>query len=83
MKKENRQVFEALALVFQFGIYMLVPIFLCTFLGIWLGRRYEITWIVIPFFFIGACAGFTGIYKMARKFMEKDNVKRKKDVKKN
>lgn len=82
MKKENRQIVEALALVIQFGIYMLVPIFLCTFIGIWIGRRFDILWIVIPLFFLGAIAGFTNIYKMSKKFWDKDSSKGKKDVKK-
>ena len=50
MKKDNKQVMNALVLVFQFGINMM-----------------------IPFFFIGALAGFTNIYKMARKLIEKDS----------
>ena len=32
-----------------------------------------ISWMMIPFFFIGALAGFTNIYKMARKLIEKDS----------
>ena len=30
-----------------------------------------ISWMMIPFFFIGALAGSTNIYKMARKLMKK------------
>ncbi len=82
MKKENREVFEALAMIVQFGIYMLVPIFLCTFIGIWLGKKYDISWMMIPFFFIGALAGGTNVYKMAKKIYSKNNGKGKKDVKK-
>lgn len=78
MKKENREVFEALAMIVQFGIYMLVPIFLCTFIGIWIGEKCDISWMMIPFFFIGALAGGTNVYKMAKKIYSKG----KKDVKK-
>lgn len=82
MKKENRQVLEALVLVFQFGISMLVPIFICTFIGVWIGNRYQISWIVIPLFFAGALAGFTNIYKMAKKVWGKEDGKGKKNAKK-
>jgi F0F1-type ATP synthase assembly protein I len=67
MKKDNRQVAEALVLVFQFGINMIVPIFLCSMIGIWLGERTGISWMMIPFFVVGALAGFTNIYKMVKK----------------
>lgn len=73
MKKDDRQVMQALILVFQFGINMIVPIFLCCLLGIWIGEKTGISWMMIPFFFIGALAGFTNIYKMARKLYDKDN----------
>lgn len=71
MKKDNKQVWNALILVFQFGINMLVPIFLCSIFGIWLGEKTGISWMMIPLFFIGALAGSTNIYKMARKLMKK------------
>jgi F0F1-type ATP synthase assembly protein I len=67
MKKDNRQVAETLVLVFQFGINMIVPIFLCSMIGIWLGERTGISWMMIPFFIVGALAGFTNIYKMVKK----------------
>ena len=71
MKKDNKQVWNALILVFQFGINMLVPIFLCSIFGIWLGEKTGISWMMIPFFFIGALAVSANIYKMARKLMKK------------
>lgn len=82
MKKENRQVMDALILVFQFGLNMLVPIFMCCALGIWLGRRTGISWMMIPFFFIGALAGGTNVYRMAKRIYERDN-RDGKDAKKN
>ena len=81
MKKDTRQVLDALVLVFQFGINMIVPIFLCCLLGIWIGDKTGISWMMIPFFFIGALAGFTNIYKMARKLYSR-NDKDRKHVKK-
>ena len=46
---------------------MIVPIMLCLMLGVWIGRKYDILWITIPLFIIGSLAGFTNIYKMAKK----------------
>lgn len=79
-KKEN--VVKAASMVSQFGINMMVPIVLCVALGAWLGDKYDIDWIVIPLFFMGALAGYTNIYKAAKQFMKEDTNK-ENDVKKN
>ena len=65
--KYDKSVYRSLALVTQFGINMLVPVFLCTFAGIWLGRKFSVEWIVIPLFMAGALAGFRNIFIMAKK----------------
>ncbi len=75
--KYDKSVYRSLALITQFGINMLVPVFLCTFVGIWLGRKFSIEWIVIPLFIMGALAGFRNIFIMAKKIYEKDAVSAK------
>ncbi|MCI8300588.1 MAG: AtpZ/AtpI family protein [Lachnospiraceae bacterium] len=72
--KYDKSVYRSLALITQFGINMLVPVFLCTIAGIWLGRKISAEWIVIPLFLIGALAGFRNIYIMAKNIYEKDAV---------
>ena len=54
---------------------MLVPIFICTFLGVWIGKKFDISWIVIPLFFVGAIAGGNNIYKMSKKFIDSQDKK--------
>ena len=86
MKKvNNREIVEAFSMVLQFGINMLVPIGMCVALGIWLGDKYDMDWIVIPLFFVGALAGFNSIYQMMRKHLKKKdtNTKKEQNVKKN
>ena len=40
MKRDNKkEVMNALIMVFQFGINMIVPIFLCTLAGVWIGKK--------------------------------------------
>ncbi len=63
----ERSVFQSLSLITQFGIYMIVPIFLCTFLGIWIDKKAGTSYWVIILFFIGALAGFNNIYKIAKR----------------
>ena len=65
--KYKKSVYRSLALITQFGINMLVPIFLCVAAGVYIGRRFEINWITIPLFARGALAGFRNIFIMAKK----------------
>lgn len=69
--KYKRTVYHSLALITQFGINMLVPIFLCTFVGIFLDRLCHTTFIVIILFFLGAAAGFRNVYIFAKKIYER------------
>lgn len=73
-------MFQSLALIMQFGIHMLVPIFMCLFLGIWIDRRAGTSYWVIILFFMGALAGFTNIYKLAKKIYSRDSGRRGKEA---
>lgn len=65
--KYKKNVYHALTMITQFGVNMLVPISLCSFIGIyldkWLGTSF---WMVI-LFFVGALAGFRNVFVFARK----------------
>ena len=80
--KHNRKVFQSLTLVLQFGLNMIVPIFMCTLFGVWIGEKYDILWITIPLFIMGALAGFTNIFKMAKKIYGQDGELDRKHAKK-
>lgn len=82
MKKDRKMVQQALIMVFEFSVNMIVPIMLCTFIGIWLGNELDKKWMVVPLFFAGALAGYTNIYKMAKRFLDDKDTKKEKDVKK-
>lgn len=69
-RKYDRSVYRSLALITQFGINMLVPIFLCSFLGIWLDEQMGTSWWMIVLFFAGALAGFRNIYILARRIYD-------------
>ncbi len=82
-KNEKKGVVQAFTMVLQFGINMMVPIGLCTALGVWAGNKFDMGWIVIPLFFMGALAGYTNIYRMVKGFLKDKDTKKEKDVKKN
>lgn len=69
-RKYDRSVYRSLAMITQFGINMLVPVFLCSFLGIWLDKKCGTSWLMIVLFFVGALAGFRNVYIMAKRIYE-------------
>ncbi len=78
--KYDKSVYRSLALITQFGINMLVPVFLCTIAGVFLGKRFSIDWIVIPLFVIGALAGFRNIFIMAKKIYSQESPSRGRGI---
>lgn len=76
--KYNRNVYQALMMITQFGINMLVPIFICTFLGIFLDRKLGTSGFTVALFFVGALAGFTNVFQFAKRIYEQPAVTRKR-----
>lgn len=68
--KYNKSVYRALAMITQFGLNMLVPIFGCAFLGSFLDKKLGTSFFIIAFFFIGALAGFRNVFLFARRIYE-------------
>lgn len=80
--KYRKNVYQSFTMVMQFGINMIVPILMCTMFGVYIGRKYDMMFIVVPLFLIGALAGFRNIYRMAKKIFEQESDRDTKDVKK-
>ena len=57
-------------MITQFGVNMLVPIFLCSFAGMYLDRKLGTNIWMVALFFVGALAGFTHVFRFARKIYE-------------
>lgn len=71
-KKYKKSVYQSLAVITQFGINMLVPIFLCSFAGLFLDRKLGTAFWFVLLFFAGALAGFRNIFILAKKIYEGD-----------
>ena len=80
--KYKKNVWQALAMVTQFGINMIVPILMCTMFGVYIGKKFDMLFIVAPLFVIGALAGFRNIFVMAKKIFEQESDRDTKNVKK-
>ena len=77
--KYKKSVYQSLIMITQFSIHMLVPIFLCTFLGIYLDKWLDTGFCVIVLFFMGALAGFRNIYIYAKQIYDKPQTREKDD----
>lgn len=75
--KNQRKVFQAFTYILQFTLNMVVPIAMCMALGIWLDEKFDMPWIILVLFFVGALAGFNSIYKMAKPLMKSERDRRK------
>ena len=69
--KYKKSVYQSLVTITQFSIHMMVPIFLCTFLGIYLDKWLDTGFCVIILFFMGALAGFRNIYIYSKGIYDK------------
>ena len=70
----DKGVYRSLTQILQFGINMIVPIALCSFLGIGLDRLFHTSFLVIIMFFIGAAAGARNVYIFAKQIFDRPPV---------
>lgn len=75
--KYRKNVYQSLVMITQFGVNMLVPIFFCSFLGMYLDKWLGTGFFMVIFFFMGALGGFRNIYVLSKRIYEK---KEKRDV---
>ena len=78
----NKDVGKTLVLISQFGISMIVPIALCMFLGMFVADKLSAPIITVPFFILGALAGFRNVYSLAKSVYQDDKKKEQDDDKK-
>ena len=71
----KKSVYKSLAMISQVGIAMLVPIFLCCMLGLFLRNKFGIP-AFLPLFFIGALAGMRNVYIMLSAIFKEDEKKK-------
>ncbi len=67
---DNRKTFQALALISQLGITMIVSIGMASALGIWLDRKLGTSWITVVMFVLGTAAGIQSAWRLIRKIYD-------------
>ena len=78
--KYHKTVYQSLTMITQFGITMLVPILLCSFLGWYLDEKLQTSWLFVALFFIGALAGFRNVFILSKRIFQTqdDTMERKR-----
>lgn len=75
--KWGKNVYQSMVMITQFGINMLVPILLCSFVGLFLDKKLGTSFLMILLFFVGALAGFRNVYIFARKIYSQESEGRR------
>ncbi|MBQ2922192.1 MAG: AtpZ/AtpI family protein [Tyzzerella sp.] len=60
-----KKVYRTLALISQLGISMIVPILLCTAIGVYLDEKFSLP-LTIPLIVLGILAGGRNVYVLVR-----------------
>lgn len=68
-KRDGRAVTDALVLIVQIGVTMLVPILLCCVGGAYLDGRFDTKWIAVVGFLLGTVAGVQNVYRLVKKYL--------------
>lgn len=70
--------YRNIVLISQIGINMLVPVFLCVAVGVWIDNRFS-TWFTLPLLILGIAAGARNAYTLAMDTIRIDEKRRKKE----
>ena len=74
--KYKKEVYRSLALVTQLGISVMVPVFLCVFIGSWIDKKFGTSTILI-FILLGILAGGRNAYILAKGVMMNDDKEKR------
>ncbi|MBR4581585.1 MAG: AtpZ/AtpI family protein [Lachnospiraceae bacterium] len=66
------KVLRKIAFLTQFGLTILIPTCLLFFFGYWLDGKLGTSFLSVLFFFIGALAGITGVWRLIKKELSND-----------
>jgi len=79
MKKKSGIV-RSFMMISQISISMLVPVFLCLFLGIKLNEWLDTKWYVPLFLFLGMGAAIRNVYHLTKGFYAKDKKREDEEL---
>ena len=73
--KEKRRVFRAIGMITQVGLSMMVPIFLCVFVGCKLDQKLGTQYWFLIFMVLGFITSIRNVYYLTKNFYAKDKAR--------
>lgn len=74
---DKNSEYRNIILISQVGICVMVPLFLCTALGIWLDKKFG-TWFTLPLLAVGMAAGARNAYVLVTNVVKSEEHRQKK-----
>ena len=71
----DKRVFRSFTMVTQISISMMVPIFLCIFIGYKLDEKFESSYWFLIFMLLGFITAFRNVYHLTKGFYAKEKAK--------
>lgn len=75
MNDKNRKVIKSIIMITQISVSMMVPIFLCAALGVWLNRLFNTQVCFLVLVFIGIGASLRNLYILTKPLYSADMKK--------
>lgn len=72
--KNKKRVLQAISMVTQIGLSVLVPVALCVAFGLWLDSVFETNFIMIIFMVLGFAAALRNVIILVRAFYHRDMI---------
>ncbi len=77
---KNSKIIRALMLITQLGISMMVPIFLCVFVGNFIDKKAGTGFFMPVLLILGIAAAFRNVYYLLRPFYAKDKEREDREL---
>ena len=75
--RDKHGIGQAIVMITQLSINMLVPVFMCLFIGIWLDKRLGTGWLTLVFLILGIMGGIRGVYSLIHNILEQEDMEDK------
>ena len=74
--KDKHGIGQAIVMITQLSINMLVPVFMCLFIGIWLDKQLGTGWLTLVFLILGIMASIRSMFITLKPLLKGEREKK-------
>ena len=74
--RDKHGIGQAIVMITQLSINMLVPVFMCLFIGIWLDKRLGTGWLTLVFLILGIMASIRSMFITLKPLLKGEREKK-------